>query len=159
MKISYECTELINELKGDIAEFGPLKPVEVIFTQRGGVVLAVDYNIEFTDAEKATFDLEDWEEYHATEVKLAPGQWKQPMKAMDALLLFAEENYPIDGPGWLADLLKEYSYYIRMPRVLENMKISSGNFSRFINGDYTALSEEKARAVFKRILSLPLKQQ
>ena len=146
-------------MEGERARCGALRAGEVRCTQRGGGVLAVDYNIEFTDAEKATFDLEDWEEYHATEVKLAPGQWKQPMKAMDALLLFAEENYPLDGPGWLADLLKEYSYYIRMPRILEAMKISSGNFSRFINGDYTALSEEKARAVFKRIMTLPLKQQ
>ena len=42
-QISYDCADLINELKEDIAEFGGDLIVEVVAEQRDGVTIYKDY--------------------------------------------------------------------------------------------------------------------
>lgn len=46
MKVSYECSELIEELKQDIAEFGNDMELYVITEQVSGVTIYKDYDFE-----------------------------------------------------------------------------------------------------------------
>lgn len=46
MKVSFECTELIKELKQDIEEFGDSLELYVITEQVAGVTIYKDYDFE-----------------------------------------------------------------------------------------------------------------
>lgn len=50
--ISYDCSELIEELKADIAEFGGDKMLEVVTEEQEGVTIYKDYN--FIDDDEST---------------------------------------------------------------------------------------------------------
>jgi len=78
MKISYECTELIEELKEDIAEFGGDKILEVVTEEREGVTIYKDYNFIEDDP--------------ATQFKLEPGEKLQRMTASALMILYEIEN-------------------------------------------------------------------
>lgn len=76
--VSFECSELIEELKADIAEFGGNKILEVVTEEREGVTIYKDYN--FIDDEKKN------------EFNLAKGERLQKITATALLLLYEEEN-------------------------------------------------------------------
>lgn len=57
-KISYDCQELIKELKEDIVEFGGDIIIEVVTEEREGVTLYKDYNF-IDDNEETDFVLND----------------------------------------------------------------------------------------------------
>lgn len=78
MKISYDCTELIEELKEDIAEFGGDKILEVVTEEREGVTIYKDYNFIMDDPD--------------AEFKLNPGEKMQRMTASALLMLYEKEN-------------------------------------------------------------------
>lgn len=76
--ISFDCSELIEELKADIAEFGGDMLVEVVTQKKDGVTIYKDYN--FIDDGKNT--------------KPCPsdGEALQTMTASALLLLYEKEN-------------------------------------------------------------------
>lgn len=76
--ISFECSELIEELNEDIAEFGGDMLVEVVTEEREGVTIYKDYNFVDGD-ENTTF-------------KLSEGEKMQKMTASALLLLYEKEN-------------------------------------------------------------------
>lgn len=78
MAVSFDCTELIKELKKDIAEFGGEKLLQVVTEERNGVTIYKDYN--FIDDEGDT------------EFDLSKGEAIQKMTATALLLLYEEEN-------------------------------------------------------------------
>lgn len=49
MKVSYECTELIKELRHDISEFGDNLEVFVITDRAAGVTIYKDYDFELPE--------------------------------------------------------------------------------------------------------------
>ena len=75
-KISYDCGDLIEELKQDISEFGDMI-VEVVTEERKGVTLYKDYN--FIDDEETDFVLNDNEKL-------------ERMTASALLVLYEKEN-------------------------------------------------------------------
>lgn len=77
-KISYECGELIEELRRDITEFGGDLIVEVITEECEGVRIYKDYN--FIDSDKKT------------EFKLLPDENVQRMTATALLELYKLED-------------------------------------------------------------------
>jgi len=56
--VSFECSDLIEELKEDIAEFGGDLIVEVITEEKEGVTIYKDYNF-IDDDQSASFKLSD----------------------------------------------------------------------------------------------------
>lgn len=44
LRVSFDCTALIEELKRDISEFGGDTPVDVVMADHGGVTVYKDYN-------------------------------------------------------------------------------------------------------------------
>jgi len=60
-KISYECKDLIEELEGDIAEFGGDMVVDVVTMRVKGVTLYTDYN--FVEKDKPPFKLKEYENH------------------------------------------------------------------------------------------------
>lgn len=77
-RISYECGDLIEELRGDIAEFGGDLIIEVVTEEREGVVLYKDYNLIDNSTETA--------------FKLHPGESVQRITATALLELYKLEN-------------------------------------------------------------------
>ncbi len=80
--ISFDCSELIEELKEDIAEFGGDMLVEVVTEEREGVTIYKDYNF-VDDDEKTAF-------------KLSKNEKLQRMTASGLLLLYEQENSIFD---------------------------------------------------------------
>ena len=78
MKISYDCSELIEELKEDIAEFGGNMIVEVVTEEREGVTIFKDYNFTTDDQD--------------TEFRLNSGEKVQRMTASALMELHEKEN-------------------------------------------------------------------
>ena len=78
MKISYDCSELIEELKEDIAEFGGDTIIEVVTEEREGVTIYKDYNFIKDDED--------------TEFKLNPEEKMQRMTASALMILYEIEN-------------------------------------------------------------------
>lgn len=76
--ISFDCSELIEELKEDIDEFGGDILVEVVTEERKGVTIYKDYN--FIDNDKSTA------------FKLSETEGVQKMTASALLLLYEQEN-------------------------------------------------------------------
>lgn len=80
--ISYDCSELIEELKADITEFGGDEILEVVTEEREGVIIYKDYNF-VDDDEKTAF-------------KLSKNEKLQRMTASGLLLLYEQENSIFD---------------------------------------------------------------
>lgn len=78
ISVSFECTELIKELRRDIADFGENLIVEVIATQLHGITIYKDYNF-ISDDESTKFELKQNE-------KLVK------MPAVELLKLYEKEN-------------------------------------------------------------------
>lgn len=78
ISVSFECTELIKELRQDIADFGENLIVEVIVTQLYGTTIYKDYNF-ISDDENTKFELKQNE-------KLVK------MPAVELLKLYEKEN-------------------------------------------------------------------
>ena len=78
-KISYDCSDLIEELKQDIAEFGGDMIVEVVTEELQGVTIYKDYNF---------VDKDDSE----NEFTLTPTESSQRMTATALLMLYEKEN-------------------------------------------------------------------
>lgn len=76
--ISFDCLELMKELKADIAEFGGDMLVEVITEERQGVVIYKDYNLVDDD--------------ESTAFKVTEKEKIQKMTASALLLLYEQEN-------------------------------------------------------------------
>lgn len=76
--ISFDCDDLIEELREDIAEFGGDLIVEVVTEEREGVLLYKDYNLIDNSTETA--------------FKLQPGESVQRMTATALLELYKLEN-------------------------------------------------------------------
>ena len=76
--IGFECSELIEELKDDIAELGGNILVEVVTEEREGVTIYKDYN--FIDNDESTA------------FKLSETEKLQRMTASALLLLYEQEN-------------------------------------------------------------------
>ena len=77
-KISYDCQELIEELKQDITEFGSEMLVDVVTEEREGVTLYKDYNFIDDDVE--------------TDFILNENEKLQRMTASALLVLYEKEN-------------------------------------------------------------------
>lgn len=80
--ISFDCSDLIAELKEDIAEFGGDEILEVVTEEREGVTIYKDYNF-VDDDEKTAF-------------KLSKNEKLQRMTASGLLLLYEQENSIFD---------------------------------------------------------------
>ncbi len=76
--ISFDCSELIEELTADIVEFGGDMLVEVVTEEREGVMIYKDYNF-IDDEEKSVFALKESERV-------------QQMTASALLVLYEQEN-------------------------------------------------------------------
>lgn len=78
ISVSFECTELIKELRRDIADFGENLIVEVIATQLHGITIYKDYNF-ISDDENTKF-------------KLKQNEKLVKMPAVELLKLYEKEN-------------------------------------------------------------------
>lgn len=76
--ISFDCDDLIEELREDIAEFGGDLMLEVVTEEREGVLLYKEYNFIDKNTETA--------------FKLQPGESVQRMTATALLELYKLEN-------------------------------------------------------------------
>lgn len=76
--ISFDCVELIEELKEDIAEFGDDIALEVVTEEREGVTIYKDYNF-ISDDKRTTF-------------KLSENEKTQIITASALLALYEQEN-------------------------------------------------------------------
>lgn len=76
--ISFDCSELIEELKEDISEFGGDMIVEVVTEEREGATIYKDYNF-ISDDESTAFKLSETEKL-------------QRMTATALLLLYEQKN-------------------------------------------------------------------
>lgn len=79
VKVSYECSELIEELKGDILEFGGDKIVAVWCRYDSGVTIYTNY--DFIE-----------EEEPITESEMETGEYVQKMTMSALLHLFEKQN-------------------------------------------------------------------
>lgn len=77
--ISFDCSELIEELKADIAEFGGDMMLEVVTEERQGVTIYKDYNL-----------IDDSDSGHA--FKLSENEKLQKMTASALLKMYEREN-------------------------------------------------------------------
>lgn len=78
IRISYECTELIEELKNDILEFGGDMIVEAVVRDYSGSEVYVDYNLI--------------DNHPATDLVLLPNERTIKMTASALLVVFEEQN-------------------------------------------------------------------
>lgn len=78
LSVSFECTDLIKELKQDIAEFGSNLIVEVIAKKSYGATIYTDYNFIIDDKD--------------TKFELEPGEQLVKMPAVELLKLYEKEN-------------------------------------------------------------------
>ena len=78
------------------------------------------------------------------------------MTAADALLRLAKQLSP-NGSDYVRQLIDEYSANVKLSNIMASLGISPANYYKFRTGDDTKLSEEKAIALFKRLLRRPLK--
>lgn len=78
IKISYDCRNLINELKQDIEEFGSHLILDVVVQDVEGATIYKDYNFIENDP--------------ATEFKLEPGERLVKMTAATLLMMYEKEN-------------------------------------------------------------------
>lgn len=78
IKISYDCRELIDELKQDIAEFGSHLILDVVVQDVEGITIYKDYNFIENDP--------------ATEFTLEPGERIVKMTAATLLMMYEKEN-------------------------------------------------------------------
>lgn len=78
-EISYDCSDLIEELKQDIAEFGGDMLVDVVTEKMHGVTIYKDYNL-----------VDDNDPEH--EFKLTPTESMQRMTATALSILYEKEN-------------------------------------------------------------------
>lgn len=78
IKISYDCRELIDELKQDIAEFGSHLILDVVVQDVEGITIYKDYNFIENDP--------------ATEFTLEPGERVVKMTAATLLMMYEKEN-------------------------------------------------------------------
>lgn len=78
IKISYDCQELIDELKQDIEEFGSHLILDVVVQDVEGVTIYKDYNFIENDP--------------ATEFTLEPGERIVKMTAATLLMMYEKEN-------------------------------------------------------------------
>ena len=78
IKISYDCRELIDELKQDIAEFGSHLILDVVVQDVEGATIYKDYNFIENDP--------------ATEFTLEPGERVVKMTAATLLTMYEKEN-------------------------------------------------------------------
>lgn len=78
IKISYDCRELIDELKQDIEEFGSHLILDVVVQDVEGVTIYKDYNFIENDP--------------ATEFTLEPGERIVKMTAATLLMMYEKEN-------------------------------------------------------------------
>ena len=78
IKISYNCRELIDELKQDIEEFGSHLILDVVVQDVEGVTIYKDYNFIEDDP--------------ATEFTLEPGKRIVKMTAATLLMMYEKEN-------------------------------------------------------------------
>lgn len=78
IKISYDCRNLIDELKQDIAEFGSHLILDVVVQDVEGVTIYKDYNFIENDP--------------ATEFTLEPGERIVKMTAATLLMMYEKEN-------------------------------------------------------------------
>lgn len=78
IKISYDCRELIDELKQDIAEFGSHLILDVVVQDVEGVTIYKDYNFIENDP--------------TTEFTLEPGERVVKMTAATLLMMYEKEN-------------------------------------------------------------------
>lgn len=78
IKISYDCRELIDELKQDIAEFGSHLILDVVVQDVEGATIYKDYNFIENDP--------------ATEFTLEPGERVVKMTAATLLMMYEKEN-------------------------------------------------------------------
>lgn len=77
IKISYECSELINALKGDIEEFGDFVAL-VAVERRDGIDIFKDYNFNQADGN--------------IDFKLKDGERVERIKAKDLLEIYETQN-------------------------------------------------------------------
>ena len=78
IKISYDCRNLIDELKQDIEEFGSHLILDVVVQDVEGVTIYKDYNFIENDP--------------ATEFTLEPGERIVKMTAATLLMMYEKEN-------------------------------------------------------------------
>lgn len=78
IKVSHECTELIEELKNDILEFGGDMIVEAVVRDYSGAEVYVDYNLI--------------DNHPATDLALMPNERTIKMTASALLVVFEEQN-------------------------------------------------------------------
>ena len=81
IRISYECTELIEELKADILEFGGDMLVDAVVRDYSGAEVYVDYNLI--------------DNHPATDLVLLPNERIVKMTASALLVVFEEQNQVI----------------------------------------------------------------
>lgn len=157
MSLSYDCTELIRELKNDISEFGPSVEVDVKFSplKIKDEFLAIDYDLHF-NLNDPDLDDEDRTEILETDMPIAAGEHIEVMPAVDALLIFTKQSSVTGGLQYVRELIEEYRSYIKISTLIERYGINYANFKRFMSGDDTKLSEEKAITVFKVLLKRPI---
>jgi hypothetical protein len=78
IKISYDCRNLIDELKQDIEEFGSHLILDVVVQDVEGITIYKDYNFIENDP--------------ATEFTLEPGERIVKMTAATLLMMYEKEN-------------------------------------------------------------------
>lgn len=86
MAISYECSDLIEELELDIAEFGNDLVVEVVVQEYCGVLIHKDYNFRQSDLDPE--DLND--SSHCFD--LHPGEFLKEIPAVDLLEIYRQQD-------------------------------------------------------------------
>lgn len=151
----YNLEELIHELKSDLNEFGTCSLVDVKLSNIDGDMVPVDYNLHF-DLDDSDLDDEDLNELKETEMKLNDGEKIEVMEIVDALLLFSCHSDILGGSDYLRELIEEYSAYVKMSPLLSDLGIDRVNYTRFMAGDDTKLSKEKAALLFKSLLTRPI---
>lgn len=78
MAISFDCSDLIEELKEDIDEFGEDLTLEVVTEEKEGVTIYKDYHFIGDDVDKKE--------------SLSKGECIQKITAIDLLMLYEREN-------------------------------------------------------------------
>lgn len=86
MRISYDCSDLIDELEQDIAEFGPDLIVEVVVKEHCGVLICKDYNFRKEDLEPDD-SADDFFDFN-----LEPGEFLKEIPAVDLLEIYRQQD-------------------------------------------------------------------
>lgn len=93
MKINYDVTDLIHELKQDINEFGNFD-LWAIYKRYQDVKLFVSYDYVMKETVLDRLFMEDDEEFPKP-IEVGIGEGKVKMKAIDFLKLLEEQNSPL----------------------------------------------------------------